>query len=121
MSAVEFRFPTQGEQPQRDYRTYFGMMEVTEYVSKPALGEWIPYASAEELVVADAERLWRSSLLESIWVDVTDQPYENGVAGKHVIFNFVESSQIRPEPAESPVPAPGFENPPPGHERLYPL
>ena len=45
VSALEFRFPTQGEQPQRDFRTYFGMMEVTEYVSKPSLGEWIPYAS----------------------------------------------------------------------------
>ncbi len=119
--AMEFRFHPQGEQAQRHYTTYFGMMEGTEFVSKPSLGEWIPYASAEEVVVADAERLWRSGLLESIWVDVTDQPYENGVAGKHVIFNFVESSQIRPEPAEFPVPAPGFENPPPRHERLYPL
>ncbi len=119
--AMEFRFHPQGEQAQRHYTTYFGMMEGTEYVSKPSLGEWIPYASAAEVVVADAERLWRSGLLDSIWVDVTDQPYENGVAGKHVIFNFVESSQIQPEPAESPVPAPGFENPPPGHERLYPL
>ena len=119
--AMEFRFLPQGEQPRRDYETYFGMMEGTEYVSKPSLGEWIPYASAEEVVVADAERLWRSGLLDSIWVDVTDRPYENGVVGKHVIFNFVESAEIRPEPAESPVPSSGFENPPPRHERLYPL
>ena len=46
--AMEFRFHPQGEQAQRHYTTYFGMMEGTEYVSKPSLGEWIPYASAEE-------------------------------------------------------------------------
>ncbi len=120
--AMEFRFQPQGEQPQRDYKTYFEMMEGIQYVSKPSLGEWIPYASAEEVVVADAERLWRSGLLDSIWVDVTDRPYENGVAGKHVIFNFVESSQNQtlPYPGESPVPAPGFEAPAAGHDRLYP-
>ncbi len=54
--------------------------------------------------------------LKSLWVDVLDAPWENGVAGKRVTFNLVERLQPDQEP---PVP-PGVEAPPNGHERIYP-
>ena len=124
-SALEIRFPTEADdREQRDPNTFlkkFG--PVVNYVSHPIRRKWVPYSQAEPFILQSAERLWRSGEFDSVWVDVTDWPYENGVAGKHVIFNFVESSQNQtvPSPGEYPVPAPGFENPPPGHHRLYPL
>ena len=121
-SALEIRFPTQAEQTQRDPITFLKQIGLSNYVSHPITRKWVPYSEAEPFIRQSAERLWLSGEFDSVWVDVTDYLYENGVAGKWVIFNFVESSQNQtvPYPGESPVPAPGFEAPPAGHERLYP-
>ena len=46
--------------------------------------------------------------------------FENGLAGKRVVFNFVERTDTAIPTAAYPTPPPGYRQPPAGHERLYP-
>ena len=43
-------------------------------------------------VKADFWNLWRTSFLDNLWIEVIDEPFENGVAAKHVIFHIEERS-----------------------------
>jgi outer membrane protein insertion porin family len=54
---------------------------------------WSPYD--EKSIQADFWNLWRLGFLDNLWVEVIDEPYENGVAGKHVIFHFEERSRVK--------------------------
>ena len=49
----------------------------------------MPFDEAEPQVLADAARFWQSGQFESLWVDVRDDAYDNGVAARRVIFSFV--------------------------------
>jgi len=119
LRALEFAFQPNARS-RHPYETYFNMMDITEHVSKPALGEWKPYAPVEAVAVADAERLWQSGLLENLWVDVREDVYPNGVSGRHVVFNFVERDGDAVVPADPPrVPEP-YATLPVGTDRLYP-
>jgi outer membrane protein insertion porin family len=55
--------------------------------------KWVPYD--EEIVQADFWNLWRSNFLDNLWIEVIDEPYENGVMGKHVIFHMEERSRVK--------------------------
>ena len=120
LRVIELRFPTRGEVSLRDARTYVGQTNLSEYVSRPNLDRWVPFDDAEPQVVDDAERLWKSGQFESVWVDAVDAPWENGVAGRRVIFSFVEREDVRVPTAAYPPPPPEYQQPPEGHERLYP-
>ena len=120
LRAVEFRFPTQGNISSRRPDTYVRQIEVRRHVSLPSQDRWLPYAEAEAFIVEDAERLWRSGQLETLWVEVRDDPYENGVMAKRLIFNFVERLDVEIPAAAYPTPPPMYRVPQPDHERLYP-
>ncbi len=54
---------------------------------------WMPYD--ESLLQADFWKLWRTEFLEDLWIEVIDEPYENGVMGKHVIFHYEERARVK--------------------------
>ena len=119
LRSVEFAFPPTARS-KHTYETYFNMMDITEYVSKPSLGDWKPYAPVEAVAVADAERLWQSGLLESLWVDVREDGYPNGVPARRVVFNFVERDGDAVVPAGPPRVPEAYATLPVGTARLYP-
>jgi outer membrane protein insertion porin family len=59
----------------------------------PAQGRWTPYDEAA--VLADFWNLWRTNFLDNLWVEVLDEPYANGVAGKHVVFHIEERARVK--------------------------
>ena len=52
-------------------------------------------AYSEPAILADFWNLWRTSFLEDLWIEAIDEPYENGVIGKHVIFHMEERSRVK--------------------------
>ncbi len=120
LRSIEFNFDAQGGQPRRNMQQYLAMVELVGRVSKPSSGDWRPYVGAEQVILVDADRLWRSGLLESLWVDVVDEPYPNGVAGRRVVFNFVERDGEAAAPAGPPRVPESYSTLPTGTARLYP-
>lgn len=120
MRSLEYRFPTQDNRSVRFVRTYVMQAETPGVVSSPTRERWVLYGEAEPVILDDAVRFWRSGQFESLWVDVVDRPFENGVVGRLVIFNFAERSDIVIPTAEYPTPPLEYQQPPAGHERLYP-
>ena len=59
----------------------------------PSEDRWAPYN--EDAVQADFWNLWRLNFLDNLWIEVVDEPYENGVMGKHVIVHLEERSRIK--------------------------
>ena len=114
---LEFSFPTQNNRSLRDVRTYMMQAETRRVVSLRSRGR--SYWEAEPVILEDAERFWKSGQFESLWVDVLDDRFENGLAGKRVVFNFVEQTDTAIPTAEYPTPPPAYRRPPAG-ERLYP-
>src|SRR4051794_30469949 len=55
--------------------------------------KWVPYN--EEQALAAFSRLMHTSFLDDAWVEVIDEPYENGVPGKHVIFHMEERQRLK--------------------------
>jgi outer membrane protein assembly factor BamA len=58
----------------------------------------------EASILADFTNLWRTNFLDNLWVEVFDEPYPNGVQGKHVVFHIEERARVKvvdfvPEPA----------------------
>ena len=120
MTLLEYRFPTQDNRSLRFVRTYVLQAETSRHVSVPSRDRWVPYSEAEPVILDDAERFWKSGQFESLWVDVVDRPFENGVVGRLVVFNFVEQADIEIPTADYPTPPPEYRPPPAGYERLYP-
>ena len=120
MTLLEYRFPTQNDRSLRFVRSYVLQAETWRHVSAPSRNRWVPYSEAEPVILDDAERFWRSGQFESLWINVVDRPTENGVLGRHVVFNFVEQADIEIPTADYPTPPPEYRQPPAGYERLYP-
>ena len=115
---IEIQFPTATQGAGRsDPRALLAQMgEVRNFVSSPREERWLPYADAETAIAEATDRLWNSGWLESLWVDVRDEPYDNGIMGKGVIFSLVE----HPQPGDQPTVPEGFDSSPDGQERLFP-
>ena len=120
LRTVEFRFPTQGNVPQRGVEDYVMQAEVVRHVSAPMHEKWVPYAEAEPYILADADRYWTSGQFETLWVEVRDWPFANGVIGRQLVFNFVERPDVAVPASDHPTPPPEYRVPPPDYERLYP-
>ena len=120
MRRLEYRFPTQDNRSLRFVRTYVLQAETPRHVSYPSRDQWVWYSEAEPVILDDAERFWKSGQFESLWVDVVDRPFENGVVGKVVTFNFMELADIEIPRSDYPTPPPEYRQPLPGYERLYP-
>lgn len=59
-------------------------------------GYWPPYDEAAEAKLRDDfRRLWGTNFLDNLWVEVLDEPYENGVIGKRVVFNMEERPRVK--------------------------
>ena len=117
---IEVRCPGREETCGQLVPSILQHLEVINHISKPSQELWVPYAESQPFIRSDAERVWHTGMLESLWVEVTDDPYPNGIPGKRIVFNVVERSGVRAVPTGPPSPPAGFEEPPPGHERLYP-
>jgi outer membrane protein insertion porin family len=55
--------------------------------------KWVPYD--EQAIQADFWNLWRTNFLDNLWIEVFDEPYENGVAAKKVVFHMEERPRIK--------------------------
>lgn len=120
MRRLEYRFPAQDNRSLRFVRTYVLQAETWSHVSVPSRDRWVSYGEAEPVILDDAERFWKSGQFESLWVDVVDRPFENGVVGRVVTFNFVELADIEIPRSDHPTPPPEYRDPPAGYARLYP-
>ena len=54
---------------------------------------WAPYD--ERSIQSDFWNLWRTGFLDNLWVEILDEPYDNGVQGKHVIFHMEERARVK--------------------------
>ncbi|MCX6552205.1 MAG: outer membrane protein assembly factor BamA, partial [Acidobacteria bacterium] len=88
---IELRFPTQGNVSVIDPQTY--QYYIQSRPSRSSDGVWAPYD--EKTVLEDFKRLWNTNFLDNLWVEVKDAPYDNGVNGKHVIFNMEERQRVK--------------------------
>lgn len=93
---IEIRFPTQGGVPGVDLNTYLYYMEVKNEVSLPSQQKWAPYTDETvQVILDDYQRLWDTGFLNDLWVEVVDDPYDNGVEAKRVIFNLEERERVK--------------------------
>ena len=93
---IELRFPNQGGVSMVQAETYLYYMEIKSQVSRPSEGVWIPYTDEiEEIVVEDFRRLWNTNFLDDLWIEVEDDPFENGVEGVRIIFNLEERQRVK--------------------------
>ncbi|HXE80867.1 MAG TPA: POTRA domain-containing protein [Vicinamibacterales bacterium] len=88
---VQIAFPNQGDVSLIDPATYLYYIQTRP--SRASDGVWVPYH--EQTVLDDFKRLWATNFLEDLWIEVKDVPYENGVMGKHIIFNLEERQRIK--------------------------
>ena len=88
---VELQFHPDNS-PMMDPATYVYYLKARP--GDPDKGEsWVLYNEAEEL--ADFRRLWATTFLDNIWIEVVDEPFETGVIGKHVIFHLEERQRVK--------------------------
>ncbi len=88
---IELRFPKQGDVSVVEPQTY--LYYIHTQPSRSRDGFWSPYD--EQAVLDDFKRLWATNFLEDLSIDVQDMPYENGVVGKHIIFNMEERERLK--------------------------
>ena len=93
---VELNFDSQGGASSVDLETYLYYMEITNHISAPSQGRWVPYTNeVEQVLVEDFRRLWDTGFLDDLSIDVVDEPYSNGVIGKHITFRFEERARVK--------------------------
>ena len=61
--------------------------------SVPENHVWVPYN--EDSLQADWTALWKTNFLDNLWIQVVDQPYDNGVMGKEVVYHFEERPKLK--------------------------
>ena len=96
VKTIELNFDSQGGASSVDGETYLYYMESKNHLSAPSQGTWVPYTPAfEQILVDDHRRLWDTGFLDDLSIDVVDEPYDNGVIGKHVTFRFEERARVK--------------------------
>ncbi len=78
-------------EPMIDPRTYAAVL--TPAWTQRSRSLWMPYD--ESILQADFWKLWRTEFLEDLWIEVIDEPFENGVMGKQVVFHYEERSRVK--------------------------
>ena len=119
---IEINFPDQPEVAADPtvYERILKLVELTAHVSLPSRDRWIPYVGVEAIILQDGQHLWDSGLFRHVWIDTREDPYPNGVPAKRVVLRFVLLEEGQAEPTGPPAPAPDYEQPPEGHQRVYP-
>jgi len=59
----------------------------------PSQDKWAPYN--EDTVLADFKNLWNTNFLDNLWIEVLDEPFDNGIMGKHVVFHIEERKRVK--------------------------
>ena len=88
---VQIAFPNQGDVSLIEPQTYLFYIQTRP--SRASDGAWVPFH--EQTVLDDFKRLWATNFLEDLWIEVKDVPYDNGVIGKHIIFNLEERQRVK--------------------------
>ena len=88
-------FEAQGGAPIIEPRTYLYYIQLKP--STPVTtGTWVTYdAAAERAMEDDFHRLWNTSFLDNLWIDVQDYAFPNGTIGKIVIYNMEERQRVK--------------------------
>ena len=90
-TSIQLCFPTQADMPRVDVQTYLYYMKSVDYVSLPSQARWTPFdESVEQVLSEDFQRLMDSGLLIDLEIEILDDPYPNGIAGKRVVFRMEE-------------------------------
>lgn len=64
--------------------------------SRPSENFWVPYdEKTEQSLLDDFKRLWATNFLDNLWIETLDEPFENGVLGKHVIYHMEERPRVK--------------------------
>jgi outer membrane protein insertion porin family len=65
-------------------------------LSRPAENFWVPFnEQTEQSLLEDFKRLWATSFLDNLWIETLDEPFENGVPGKRVIYHMEERPRVK--------------------------
>ncbi len=65
-------------------------------MSRPADSVWVPFnEQIEQSLLEDFKRLWATSFLDNLWIETLDEPFENGVQGKRVIYHMEERPRVK--------------------------
>jgi outer membrane protein insertion porin family len=77
-------------------QTYLYYIQSQNLISRPSAGVWQPFTEqTEQTLLEDFKRLWATNFLDNLWIEVRDQPWDNGVMGKHVIFHMEERPRVK--------------------------
>jgi len=92
---LELTFPKQGDVSSIEPATYLYYIQTLP--SRPCqTGTFIPWnEQSEQRLLDDYKRLWNTSFLTDLILDVVDEPYENGVTGKRVRFVMEERERVK--------------------------
>ena len=94
-TTMQLCFPTQNDVPIVPTTTYLFYMEVDGHVSLPSQERWTPFDSIEDVLLEDFQRLWDTNFLNDLSIEIIDDPYPNGVAGRRVVFLMDEAERVR--------------------------
>jgi outer membrane protein insertion porin family len=76
--------------------TYLYYIQAQNLLSRPSAGVWQPFnEQTEQTLIEDFRRLWATNFLDNLWIEVKDQPWDNGVMGKHVIVHMEERPRVK--------------------------
>jgi len=77
-------------------QTYLYYIQSQNLVSRGSAGVWQPFnEQTEQTLLEDFKRLWATNFLDNLWIEVKDQPWDNGVIGKHVIVHMEERPRVK--------------------------
>ncbi len=94
LRVVELCFPNQGNVSSIEFETYLYYIKTRG--SRPSQNVWVPFTPEVEAdLVEDFKRLWATSFLDDLAVEVLDTPYPNGVVGKYVRFRLEERQRVK--------------------------
>ena len=88
---IQIAFPTQGNVPSIEPQTYLYYIKTRP--SRPSEDVWLLYD--EELLRDDFRTLWGTGFLDDLSIETTDEPFPNGVMGKHILYNMEERERVR--------------------------
>ena len=89
-------FAAQGGSPLVDIQTYLYYMQVTQRLSRPSAGVWVPYDdTTEQTMRDDFKRLWATGFLDNLSIETVDYPFPNGTVGKVPVYNMEERQRVK--------------------------
>ena len=87
-------FAKQGGTPLVEPETYLFYIQLRP--SLPSQNQWVPWdETAVRTASDDFKRLWATNFLDNLWIETLDDPFPNGVMGKHVIYHMEERPRVK--------------------------